>query len=322
MIPLEISLTSANSPTNRYFTDVNVNISEIAKKYPPSLRLMVIESDKMDVGKLFVVTFKGGTLGREGNHDVLIPDVNVSKSHLKFFYNNKRGTYQFTDCSRNGTLLDGIQTSLLSQEESKPNDLEHGNILQLAKTKLLCHVHEGLTTCNECEPYNYAKKPQAEVKVASVETQPSNLSHKEQLKLLQKRYGLATEKYLENPTGTSNKNYEDKAEKRRKKVGSSHGSVKTEQASVNTSISSENKGFKLLSKMGWSEGKSIGKSQEGIKEPVQVKMQQGTSGLGNNVEPLPMNFPSNSKKKAIWNKTQERYNNLKKNEESIFDEDD
>lgn len=294
---------------------------EIAKKYPPSLRVIVIESDKMDVGKLFVVTFKGGTLGREGNHDVLIPDLNVSKSHLKFVYNHKKGNYQFVDRSRNGTLLDGVQTSRLKQEDSDPNDLLHGSVLQLAKTRLLCHVHEGLTTCPECEPFNYAKKT-VEEPTAPEQLQPSNLSHREQLKLLQKRYGLATEKYQENPSGTMNKNYEDRAEKRRVKVGSSHDSVKTEQASVNASISSENKGFKLLSKMGWSEGKSIGKSQEGIKEPVQLKTQQGTSGLGNEVYQSSVMFPFNSKKKQILNKTQERYNTISKTNEDIFGDDD
>lgn len=34
------------------------------------------------------------------------------------------------------------------------------------------------------------------------------------------------------------------------------------------SINKSNKGFKLLSKMGWSEGNSLGKSGEGILEPV------------------------------------------------------
>lgn len=296
-------------------------LSEIAKKYPPSLRIVTIESDKLDVGKLFVVTFKGGSLGREGNHDVLIPDLNVSKNHLKFSYNHKKSIYQFVDCSRNGTLLDGVQTSLMNQKDSHPKNIEHGSVLQLAKTKLLCHIHEGLTTCSECEPYNYVKKTTEELK-ATDEPQPSNLTHKEQLKLLQKRYGLATEKYQENPSGASNKNYEDRAEKRRVKVGSSHESVKTQQASVNTSISSENKGFKLLSKMGWSEGKSIGKSQEGIKEPVQVKTQQGTSGLGSDTyQPSALTFKG-IKKKDIWNKTQERYKSIKKQEENIFGDDD
>lgn len=225
------------------------------------------------------------------------------------------------DQSRNGTLLDDIQISLLKQEESVPRSLPHGSLLQFSKTTLLAHIHEGLTTCNECEPYTYVKKPLDEPK-STDEPQPSNLTHKEQLKLLQKRYGLQTEKYLENPSGTKNKNYEDRAERRRVKVGSSHHGMKTEQASVNTSISSENKGFKLLSKMGWSEGKSIGKSQEGIKEPVQVKMQQGTSGLGSDAPPTVMAFQGNTKKQAIWSKTQERFNSIQKHDDKIFGDND
>lgn len=98
--------------------------------------------------------------------------------------------------------------------------------------------------------------------------------------------------------------------------------MKTQQASVNTSISSENKGFKLLSKMGWSEGKSIGKSQEGITEPVQVKTQQGTSGLGSDLfKPATLTFKG-VKKKDILKKTQERYNNIRKHQENIFGDDD
>ena len=37
---------------------------------------------------------------------------------------------------------------------------------------------------------------------------------------------------------------------------------------IRRAISEKNKGHKLLSKMGWREGESLGKSQEGIKEPV------------------------------------------------------
>lgn len=291
---------------------------EIAKKYPPSLRLIVIESDKMETGTLFVVTYKGGSLGREGkHHTVLIPDVNVSKNHLKFSYDKKRGNYQIIDYSRNGSLIDGKQISSLSQEDSEAVDLFHDNILQVSNTRLLCHVHEGLSTCNDCEPFNYIK-PQKEPEKITDDPQPSNLSHKEQLKLLQKRYGLQSEKYQENSGGGKNKNYEDRAESRRVKVGSSHHAEKTVQASVNTSISSDNKGFKLLSKMGWKEGKSIGKDDEkGIKEPVQLKSQQGTSGLGNERVQISTSF--NIKKREILNKTQQRYNNINK-DENIFED--
>jgi len=35
-----------------------------------------------------------------------------------------------------------------------------------------------------------------------------------------------------------------------------------------SSISSENRGFKMLSKLGWSEGQSLGKNDSGLLEPV------------------------------------------------------
>lgn len=34
------------------------------------------------------------------------------------------------------------------------------------------------------------------------------------------------------------------------------------------SISSENKGFKMLSKLGWQEGQTLGKNNDGLLEPV------------------------------------------------------
>lgn len=57
------------------------SILDIAKNYPPSLRIVVQDTnlEGLKVGSLSLITFKGGSLGREGNHDVIIPDVNVSK---------------------------------------------------------------------------------------------------------------------------------------------------------------------------------------------------------------------------------------------------
>lgn len=54
---------------------------EIHKAWPPCMRIIVKETSvkNFKAGKLFVVTCAGGTLGREGDHSILIPDINISK---------------------------------------------------------------------------------------------------------------------------------------------------------------------------------------------------------------------------------------------------
>lgn len=241
--------------------------SDIAAKYPPSLRLIVQETnlENLKVGTLFVVTYKGGTLGREGSHDVLIPATLVSKTHLNFTYNRDKDEYQCEDVgSRNGTILNGKRMSE-SKVKSGLKSLKHDSVIELDKTKILCHIHEGLTTCAKCEPglvqKNETTKP--------ISTAAEVLSHKQGLKQLQKLYGLEKVKYSEeNAAEGAEKSYNDRAKERRKKVGSTNHREKTEVASADTSIATTNKGFKMLAKLGWSEGQSLGKNDTGLKEPV------------------------------------------------------
>lgn len=106
---------------------------DISKHYPPSLRLIVQQSasDKVKVGTLFLVTCKGGSLGREGDHDVVLPDINVSKYHLKFTYDETDLCYKVQDLgSQNGTLLNGKRMSE-SKEESVPLSIPHGSVIQV-----------------------------------------------------------------------------------------------------------------------------------------------------------------------------------------------
>lgn len=281
----------------------NGTYEDIAKKYPPSLRIIVQETNipKLKVGTLFLITFKGGTLGREGDHDVIIPDLNISKYHLKFSYNEEESVYQCVDLgSRNGTILNGKRMSNAKQE-SDPLNLVHGSTLQLSQTKLMCHVHSGNSTCGHCEP-GLIIGQQNLPKVVT-------LSHKEQLKKLQKRYGLETEKYT-----TDNKpdsEYSDRAAARRDAVGSTNEYEKTQAASIETEISSENKGFKMLSKLGWNKGEALGKSSSGLLEPIPVLSNKGTKGLGCDDNSISVPFTKKDKKKTEkWKKAQERYNQL------------
>ncbi|XP_049299330.1 angiogenic factor with G patch and FHA domains 1 isoform X1 [Anopheles funestus] len=287
---------------------------DVAKRYPPSLRIIVQETNikELKIGSLFIVTCKGGTLGREGNHDVIIPDINVSKKHLQFMYNARKTTYQFVDLgSRNGTLYNGVRVKLNEQQSaSDPQNLAHGSVLQLNQTKLLCHVHEGNSTCGKCEPGLLVNaEPVVTPVIVSKITKP--VSHKEGLKLLQKRFGLENEKYIGSGEGGNNADYKDRAAVRRKVKGSSNEHEKTQVASLDQSIASNNKGFQMLSKLGWNEGKPLGKNDTGLTEPIALTSNVGTSGLGSQNQ-LAIGGPHNAqpvdpRRHSIWRKTQERF---------------
>ncbi|KRJ99637.1 angiogenic factor with G patch and FHA domains 1 isoform X3 [Drosophila yakuba] len=280
------------------------NALDIARKYPPSLRIIVQETnvESLKVGSLHLITYKGGSLGREGAHDVIIPDVNVSKCHLKFKYENKLGIYKCLDLgSRNGTILNGFPMS------SEAMDLVHGSVITLGQTKLLCHVHEGNSTCGLCEPGLLIENP-APVVAAVGSSTASVLSHKEQLKKLQRKYGLENEKFVDTG-GNGQSNYNDRAATRRVQVGSSTDKEKTEVACVNTEIGSSNKGFKMLSKLGWQKGETLGKTNAsgGLLAPINVVANEGTSGLGNSDPVVSSSRHVDKRKLANLKITQARY---------------
>ncbi|XP_030560268.1 angiogenic factor with G patch and FHA domains 1 isoform X2 [Drosophila novamexicana] len=283
------------------------NALDIAKKYPPSLRIIVQETNvpELTVGSLHLITYKGGTLGREGAHDVIIPDVNVSKCHLNFHYDTKQAIYKCRDLgSRNGTVLNGVRMSE-SKAASETLDLMHGSVLGIGQTKLLCHVHEGNSTCGLCEPGLLIETP---APAAATATASGNvLTHKEQLKKLQKKYGLENEKFVE-ASVNPNPNYNDRSAQRRIKVGSSTDKEKTEVACVHTEIASSNKGFKMLSQLGWQKGETLGKSNQGLLTPINVVANEGTTGLGSS-EPLAKSAPRSMDKRKLANLkiTQARY---------------
>lgn len=146
----------------------------------------------------------GGSLGREGKHDVIIPDINCSKYHLKFVYDENQMAYTCIDLgSRNGTFMNSKRMSNAKQE-SEPMKLLHGAVIQIGQTKLLCHIHDGHSTCGQCEPgllgenspLIYAEcTNEAAASSCSTKSKPSNVTeeHKRQLKNLKKRYGLQDE---------------------------------------------------------------------------------------------------------------------------------
>ncbi|XP_072942492.1 uncharacterized protein [Epargyreus clarus] len=260
-----------------------VALESVAKHHPPCMRVIVRETTlpKLKVGSLFLVTKDGGTIGREGeHHSILLNDCNVSRNHLNIEFNSDKRIYTAVDLgSKNGTILNGVRMSV-SQKVSKPMEVVHGSTLQLGETKLLCHIHAGNDTCGHCEPGLIMEAEDKEKKTAYTRTCSVQQQHQLELARLKNKYApkqLAIEETA----------YNDRAQARRETVGSSHHSEKTQTADLDTCIAPDNKGFKLLEKMGWSKGEGLGKDSQGDTEPVPLISNEGKSGLGAAPVPLP-----------------------------------
>ncbi|KAJ3649627.1 hypothetical protein Zmor_021358 [Zophobas morio] len=282
--------------------------ADLSKKWPPCMRVIVEQSQlpKIKVGSLHIVTFEGGTLGREGNHAIILPDINISKCHLKFTYDKDKNRYFATDLgSRNGTVLNGKRMST-SKQESEALEVPHGSRIQVGAVVLLCHVHDGYKTCGHCEP---GLVQTAEKKVEPVSKATKSEQHKSELKKLRKKFGVSA--FEEGNTKLAS-GYTDRAQKRRDTVGSQNPHEKTETASLNESISSQNKGFKMLAKMGWKEGQSLGKDSQGMLEPLPIVGNPGTSGIGSGGggDAVPFDVQYDKNRHIIWKKTQERFKKL------------
>ncbi|XP_064211964.1 angiogenic factor with G patch and FHA domains 1 isoform X3 [Tribolium castaneum] len=279
--------------------------SDISKPWPPCMRIIVEQSQvpKIKLGSLHIVTIEGGTLGREGNHSIVLPDINISKSHLKFTYDQEKSTYYATDLgSRNGTILNGKRMST-SKQESDALEVPHGSRIQVGSVVLLCHVHDGYKTCGHCEP-GLVQSTEKKIEVVSKATKSDQ--HKSELKKLRKKFGVSL--YEESGTKLAS-GYTDRAQKRRETVGSQNPHEKTEVASLDESISAKNKGFKMLEKMGWKEGQSLGKDSQGLLEPVKLVSNPGTSGMGSGGDNAVVE-QYDKNKQIIWKKTQERFKKL------------
>lgn len=88
-----------------------------------------------------------------------------------------------------------------TKENSEAQRLDHGTYLQIGQTKLLCHIHDGHTTCGQCEPGlvyndNYDSSNVNETVQHKSVHGDVNADHKRQLKNLKKRYGLQDESML------------------------------------------------------------------------------------------------------------------------------
>ncbi|XP_046329638.1 angiogenic factor with G patch and FHA domains 1-like isoform X2 [Haliotis rufescens] len=290
---------------------------EVSTNWPPCIRVMVTESDCLPEATLFIVTCDGASIGREKdmNNLIRIPDINVSKVHAGITYDYNLQSYVITDSgSQNGTFLNDAR---ISQVKAEGTVVSHGDILQVGNTTLSLHIHPGSDTCDECEPGQVLGRLQAEEKanreVKIVSRADRLKEHRQQLKQIKRRYGLENCAYIDNTTAIHNPAYEDKAASRRRTVGSDNPHAPDEApASVMQPISTENKGRKLLAKMGWKEGQGLGKDNTGIAEPINVMLRTNqAAGLGSGAAvQKSLDDVQTAGKSRRWLQAQQRYNKL------------
>nr|CAG4652039.1 EOG090X0AIB [Triops cancriformis] len=278
---------------------------------PPCMRLIVINSSSshVKVGSLFIVPYTGGFIGREKNVAVHLPDINVSKLHACLEFDALISAYTVQDLgSRNGTFINGERLSE-SFITSEPVVVEHGQELKIASTVLRCHVHIGTDTCDDCEPgliqCPVNRIPESK-SVVSVEDK--EFSRRKELKALKKKFGLTAE--VPEQDHTKNGEYRDRAGTRRKEKGIDVPNGKVEAASIDQPIDKRNKGFKMLSKMGWSSGEGLGKDKHGQSDPILVEGRLQREGLGAAImEPVEFSSSQQRRSEALQ-KTRERFEKL------------
>ncbi|XP_066929815.1 angiogenic factor with G patch and FHA domains 1-like [Clytia hemisphaerica] len=274
----------------------------------PCIRAMIVKSESVDVGSLYIVTCQGGSIGKDPSNTICLADDELaSRSHAKILYENESKTFFIQDLkTQNGTYINDERIAD-ARCESEPIEVTHRDFIRIGETTISFHVHTGNETCFDCEPGNIQAILEAEKEKATRED--LNKQRKHEVKSMMKKYGLSKgyipKKLIESVP--------DRAARRRKEVGSDpYENIlrPVEKASVHKEISDENIGHKMLAKMGWKSGEGLGKSQQGIAEPIGVQVHGKNKGLGfGSTAPIDS---KPSRKQDILNKTKERFEKISK----------
>ncbi|XP_051785443.1 angiogenic factor with G patch and FHA domains 1 [Erpetoichthys calabaricus] len=287
---------------------------EAIEQWPPCVRVIVVRSPVLQTGMLYIITAdKSATIGREKDmeHAIRIPEVGVSKFHAEVYFDHDLQKYVIVDQgSQNGTVINGNRI-LQPKTKCDPYALEHGDEIKMGETVLSFHIHPGNDTCDGCEPGQviaHLNRHKKELSGLVHSKEDKEVLRQKELKHIKGKYGLKNSDYDDTKLLKSSV-YKDRAEKRRQTVGS-EGTFQRDDApaSVNIEISDENKGRKMLEKMGWKKGDGLGKDGKGRKDPIQLQIRKAHSGLGASTSLcVEDSLIVKSKTQKNWEKARERF---------------
>ncbi|XP_075038233.1 angiogenic factor with G patch and FHA domains 1 isoform X1 [Mixophyes fleayi] len=292
----------------------NSDIEDTERIWPPCIRVIVVRSPVLQKGSLFIITaVKSATIGREKDmgHTIRIAELSVSKFHAEVYFDHELQSYVLVDQgSQNGTVINGNQI-LQPKALSEPCVLHHGDEVKFGETVLSFHVHPGSETCFGCEPGQVRAHLSLDKKEGSagpiLSKEGKELLRRQGLKQIRVKYGLQGADYEDNKV-LKNSKYKDRAGRRRQVVGS-EGTFQKEDApaSVHVEINDGNKGRKMLEKMGWKKGEGLGKSGDGMRDPIQLQLHKKKAGLGARSSASIEDIQSQTQNKKNWEKARERY---------------
>ncbi|CAL4163543.1 unnamed protein product [Meganyctiphanes norvegica] len=279
--------------------------------YPASLRLVVTDSKDVSIstGTVIVLTSEDTTILLEARDIKKLKDIDINYNETVFYIRDmEEGHFQFSvqDLgSKGGTLVNGTLISARGTQ-SELVTVNHGDTVECGLVMLLCHIHTNSLYCFDCEQgtkittgtssklklstagtSSKLKNSKESTKIIMKSLEDTRMEDKEvnrrkEHKLIRKKYGLQF--MFDMVEVPSNPKYKDRANKRRKEHGSDNPFEKTEVAHTSVAITKKNKGFKMLSAMGWKEGESLGKDNTGRLEPIAGdEVKNDRTGLGSTV---------------------------------------
>ncbi|CAG8457946.1 5346_t:CDS:2 [Dentiscutata heterogama] len=238
--------------------------------------------------------------------------------------------------SQNGTFVNSKRLSE-SKMSSKPHQLCHLDELVVGSTKFQVHLHKQWT-CDVCTVtegkmidisqkldgnanHNKIKHKGSEGDIGFDGTSNNINATQKELLEFQRREELnrLKRKYMGQPSvKPKHTKYVDRAAIRReihpdnspiRKDWEDISRINSEiEVNVQTKIGSENRGNKLLQKMGWKEGQGLGCNGTGILDPVQLVTNEGTKGLGASANTV--KNPSETLQEATRRVAKERFIDL------------
>lgn len=283
-----------------------------------SIRFVVESSPFFTAGQVALIDEQGMTIGRDRSWDarLRLPEMMVSKYHAMVFLDKQEKLFYMIDNgSQHGTYVNGKRLSEPKQA-SLPYELRHNDTVKIGSTVLVVHLHDmgwPCQTClaNEFIQLTHEKKKEEQQNNVSLGVEDLEKSRREWIKNAKKIY---TE---EAPEEKKNE-YVDRAKIRRKNTkpekfireNQEYNTQQPEEIVTTTPTATYNTpvqgiGSKMLRKLGWQEGTSLGKNNDGILEPINPTANSSKLGLGI-AQQQPINA-NESKKEKQWRLAQERY---------------